>query len=271
MIKFLLVMVLAIAGLPVLAQMTSDAGVPQQESTQQTTAFTPSMTVPSASASALAMIKRFGPMYANTSYLSWGTSDSIQNALVNAEYLLVVVPGGTRGRNIWHCPTHRKVEVAFENYTVPVGGRTAVLICDQLFFESCGNLFVTAWRPVQPVQPQPPQPVVQTPPCKPPFEGGMRVAVIEPWCLETIGLDRPTVAVQKPLPTKEQQAVIINRLCFAKTGLTPDRMPYWQKGPVMEWRLGALFMTRCPVDGGTTNGCGHWDGPGPIPDPPVPY
>jgi hypothetical protein len=263
--KILLVLCLIIAGLPVIAEIGNNAGVPQQQSTQ-TTAITLS-TTPAAPA-ALAMIKKFSPKYATANYLNWGTSDEIQKAVDNAEYMVVIVPGGTRGRNIWFCPHHKKVEVAFENYAVSSKGRTAILICDQIFFTSCGNLFVTTWRPVQKPSPQPTVPT-QTPVCKPPFTGGMETAVIDSWNLEAVCLEKPSVP--EDLPCKADQAEIISKLCFAKSGLTPDKMPYWQSGPVMEWRLGLLWLTRCPVDGTTTTDCGHWPGPGPIPEPAVPY
>lgn len=273
--KILLVLCLIIAGLPVIAEIGNNAGVPQQQSTQ-TMAITPSTTPPATSvapsANALAMVKKFSPKYATAGYLSWGTSDSIQLAIDNAECALIFVPGGTRGRNIWYCPHHKKIEVAFESYTVPAKGRTAVLVGDQIFFTSCGNLFVTTWRPVQkPCSPKPcqPQTVVQAPVCKPAFTGGMETAVIDSWSLEAVCLEKPTVP--EDLPCKEDQAEIISKLCFSKSGLTHDRMPYWQKEPVMEWRVGLLWLTKCPVDGGTTTDCGHWPGPGPIPEPPVPY
>lgn len=257
--KFILILLLVIAGLPVLAEDAPTAGVPQQSA--QATISSSSTVIPAGwnvenqilTSTQCDWIKvpvqRVAQKRALTSY------DFAQIECYRAHWAkkgLSVTPSVRNGlelmlqMDIIHTPiflarTPQEIDLAYQ-------------IITQLLTRV--DWYVNVPAPA---------------PCKPPFTGGMRTAEIEPWCLEPIGLDRPTVAVQKPLPTKEQQAVIIKRLCFEKSGLTPDRMPFWQKGPVMEWRLGALWMTRCPVEGGTTNGCGHWDGPGPIPDPPVPY
>lgn len=204
---------------------------------QQTPAFTPASSP--ASDNSLAMVKRFSPMYANTGYLPWGVSDGVLNAVDNAEYSIVLVPAGTRGRNIWYCPTHGKVEVAFENYVVPASGREAIIVCDTLFFTSCGNLFVTAWRPVcHRVE----QPVLQV--CRPVLPEFVPIGPAAPIVGLQLMAVAPAARIQPVQPiaiavascTATATAIAIVQaaprvpLSFGKSGLN-GKLPYTVGGP----------------------------------------
>ncbi len=253
--KMIMALILVLAGLPVMAEMGNNAGVPQA-STQSAT--TPAPTVPSWTSDGQTYssqqcdwvkvtVQRVAEKRTLTAYdyaeieryrCYWAKkgrhmTPSVKNGLVLMLQLDII------HTPIYLCRTFEEVDLAYQ-------------IITQL-------LTRIDWY-VRIICPQ-----------KLPYTGVMATATVDQWCLEAISLDKPTVAAQKPLPTREQQAVIISKLCFAKSGLTPDRMPFWQKEPVMEWRLGLLWLFRCPFCGGTSQSCGHWPGAGPIPEPGVPY